>query len=178
MCSVTWKSAVRLVFCGSRDVGSACRPSFKIPPRLGWPAWAAAVGWPAWAAAVGWPAWAAAVGWAAAAAVGLAAAAVVGCAAAAVVGFAAATAVGAAAGAVVGLAAGGVVGAAAGTVGAAGAVAGPHADSSSIPAASKLGDGRTRSICNDPLMEAPDYNISLVNGRRPVGPPAMNKFFW
>src|SRR5258708_39152977 len=148
MCSVTWKSAVRLVFCGSRDVGSACRPTFKIPPRLGWPAWAAAVGWAA----------AAAVGGAAVAAVGLAAGAVVGCAAAAVVGFAAATAVGAAAGAVVDLAAGGVVGAAAGTVGAAGAVAGPHADSSSMPAASKLGDGRTRSICNDPLMEAPAYN--------------------
>src|SRR5229473_1787795 len=106
MCSVTWKSAVRLVFCGSRDVGSACRPTFKIPPRLGWPAWAAVVGWAA----------AAAVGWAAVAAVGLAAAAVVG------------------------LAAGGVVGAAAGPAGAAGAVAGPHADSSSMPAASKLGD--------------------------------------
>src|SRR5438445_6697505 len=153
MCSVTWKRAFRLVFCVSRDVGSACRPTFKMPPRLGWPACAtAAVGCAAGAGA----------------AVGLAAAAVVG-AAGVVVGFAAATAVGAAAGAVVGLAAGGVVGA--GGDGAAGAVAGPHADTSSMPAHSKPSDGRTQSIGNDPLMEAPDYTIK----RRPCSGPEHKK---
>src|SRR6266511_513233 len=42
MCSVTWNSAVRLVFCGSSEVGSACRPILRMPPRLGVPAAAAA----------------------------------------------------------------------------------------------------------------------------------------
>src|SRR5262245_23344248 len=108
MCSVTWKSAVRLVFCGSSEVGSACKPTLRMPPRLGWPVAAAG------------------------AVVGFAAGAVVGCAAA--VGWAAV--VGCAAGAAVGLAAGALVGAPAdvGAVGAlvagAAGVPGPHADSS------------------------------------------------
>src|SRR5262252_1310513 len=35
MCSVTWNSAVRLVFCGSSEVGSACAPTLRVPPDLG-----------------------------------------------------------------------------------------------------------------------------------------------
>src|SRR5579859_149151 len=108
MCSVTWKSAVRLVFWGSSEVGSAWRPTLRMPPRLGWPAAGAAVGCAAAAAAV--------VGCAAAPVAGAAAvvapAAVV--VAGALVGFAAATA------ALVGWAAGA-------EVGAVGAAAGPHA---------------------------------------------------
>src|SRR6266540_1426956 len=42
MCSVTWNSAVRLVFCGSSEVGSACSPILRMPPRLGVPAAVAA----------------------------------------------------------------------------------------------------------------------------------------
>src|SRR5579859_4153054 len=125
MCSVTWNSAVRLVFCGSSEVGSACNPTLRMPPRFGWPAAAAAVG--AGAGAV----------------VGLAAA--VGCAAGAgaVVGLAGAGAVvAAAAGAVVGATTGAMVGAAAGGA----VVAGPHADRSNTPAASTLSDERGRSI--------------------------------
>src|SRR5439155_26982298 len=64
---------------------------------------------------------------------------------------------------------GGVVGA--GGDGAAGAVAGPHADTSSMPAHSKPSDGRTQSIGNDPLMEAPDYTIK----RRPCSGPEHKK---
>lgn len=88
MCSVTWNSAVRLVFCGSSEVGSAWRPTLRMPPRLGCPAAAAG-------AVVGF----------AAAVVGCAAAAV-GCAAAAgaVVGLAAAVGAVVGAGALVGAA--------------------------------------------------------------------------
>src|SRR6266498_271974 len=71
MCSVTWKRAVRLVFCGSSEVGSACRPILRMPPRLGWPAAVAAA-----AATVG--ATAARVGAAVAAAAGTAVAAAAG----------------------------------------------------------------------------------------------------
>src|SRR5205085_12543153 len=37
MCSVTWKSAVRLCLCGSSEVGSACKPTFSTPPFFGVP---------------------------------------------------------------------------------------------------------------------------------------------
>src|SRR5438094_10215807 len=109
MCSVTWNNAVRLVFCGSRDVGSACIPILRMPPRFGWPAAAAG------------------------AVVGLAAAAAVGAAAAGAAGVGCV----AAAGAVVGLAAGTAVGAGGAVVGATGVVAGPHAARKKVAAIRK-----------------------------------------
>src|SRR5579859_1797289 len=124
MCSVTWNSAVRLVFCGSREVGSACSPTLRMPPRFGWPAGAAAGAGAVVGVAGAVVGAAGVVGWAATAGT------VVGCAAGAgaVVGFAAAAAVGCAgAGAL---------------VGAAGVAAGPHADSSSAPAINRYGNGR------------------------------------
>src|SRR6266545_1960027 len=150
MCSVTWKRAVRLVFCGSSEVGSACRPILRMPPRLGWPAAVAAA-----AATVG--ATAARVGAAAATAVaaGFAAAWTVGATVAAAL-----TAV-AAAGAAVAAAAGTAVAAAAGRlVGAAGVAPGPHADRNNAAATRRRVRDMRASVSDDQRAE-----VARVVGR-------------